>query len=137
MEIAALIGVVSSVVLSKMAYDYYKVASELKLNMGKIEREKDNIIRSLKYSLDDQMRNVRILDNENYKLKTDLLKIKMNGYQDNIDMHNEKDTELIKKAVRQAMIKCHPDKSNNSSTEEFMAYKKLYDDLKGWITYEN
>ena len=106
------------------------MASELKLNMGKIEREKDNIIRSLKYSLDDQMRNVRILDNENYKLKTDLLKIKMNGYQDNIDMHNEKDTELIKKTVRQAMIKCHPDKSNNSNTEEFMAYKKLYDDLK-------
>lgn len=66
---------------------------------------------------------------ENRKLRDALIDAQRSYYENN--QSQKIYSEEIVEAVKKAMIYSHPDKGNCSTSDDFIKYKKIYDNLKG------
>lgn len=142
-----MLGIASSFIL--VMYDFFSVRKKSR----KIEN-KDEEIKNKDEEVKKKNAEIReyqdLIINKNYELqRLDDIIYQLKRYIIEADYKNEElkseikylkstrvsvkkfeDIDLLKKAVRKAMIYSHPDKTGTDSTEEFIEYKDLYDKLR-------
>lgn len=103
-------------------------------------KEKDEEIQAYREIIFEKNDELQEIDYKHYKLKMQMIEMNYKNEELQSEIRYLKSTrtsvkkfediELLKKAVRKAMIYSHPDKTGTDSTEEFVAYKSLYDKLR-------